>query len=145
MGKQPISHAPVFAGEPVTAPQQETTTAQQEDYEPVKVNYPQNTVFRINGRKVIYVKEGTALIQVANAHNIRLSNLLKMNDLAEDVPLEKDMLIFLQSKNKRGQNDYHVVAPGETLHDIAQAEGVQLRWLRKRSSGAGRACCVASR
>lgn len=133
MSNQPIPNAPVFAGEPVVAPQQETTAAQQGDYEPVKVNYPQNTVFRINGRKVIYVKEGTALIQVANAHDIRLSNLLKMNDLAEDVPLEKDMLIFLQSKNKKGQNDYHVVAPGETLHDIAQVEGVQLRWLRKRN------------
>lgn len=132
MSNQPIPEGPVFVSAPAAAPPRESAAAR-EDYEPVKVNYPQNTVFRINGKKVIYVKEGTAPIEVANAHKIRLSNLLKMNDLAEDVPLEKDMLIFLQGKSKRGKNDFHVVAPGETLHDIAQTEGVQLRWLRKRN------------
>lgn len=132
MSNQPIPDGPVFANQPATQQPQAAATAT-EDYEPVAVKYPQNTVFKINGRKVIYVKKGTALIQVANDRKLRLSNLLKMNDLHEDVPLQKDMLIFLQSKNKRGKNDYHIVAPGETLHDIAQAEGVQLRWIRKRN------------
>lgn len=131
MSNKALPQGPVFAGPPVQRPQDAPVA--REDYTPAKVNYPQHTEFRINGRKVVYVKEGTALIQVANAKNIRLSNLLKMNDLDTDVPLEKDMLIFLQSKHKKGKNDYHIVAPGETLHDIAQAEGVQLRWLRKRN------------
>lgn len=100
---------------------------------PAKPQYPENTEFRINGRKVIFVKEGTALIQLASERDIRLSSLLSYNDLTEDIPLEKDMLIFLQSKHKRGQNDYHIVAPGETMHDIAQSEGIQLKWLRKRN------------
>ncbi|RPD38941.1 glucosaminidase domain-containing protein [Chitinophaga barathri] len=137
MGKQPIPASPSLAGDPGS-------------YEPVQPSgrdnnvitpqpaaakkYPVGTEFRINNRKVIFVKEGTALIQVASQYDIRLSSLLKYNDITEDQPLlEKDMLIFLQSKSKRGQNDYHIVAPGESLHDIAQAEGVQIRWLRKRN------------
>lgn len=135
MSNAPIPTGPVFVNEPgsESAPVGATgnTVAA---YEPVdKPQYPQGTEFRINGRKVILVKEGTALIQLASEKDIRLSNLLSYNDLTEDVPLEKDMLIFLQSKNKRGQNDYHIVARGETMHDIAQAEGVQLKWLRKRN------------
>lgn len=102
-------------------------------YEPAKVNYPVNTEFKINGRKVIMASAGTALIQIANQKNIRLSTLLKYNDIKQDEPLEKDMPIFLQSKNKKGRNDFHVVAPGETLHDIAQAEGVQMHWLYRRN------------
>ncbi len=48
-------------------------------------------------------------------------------------PLRKDMFIFLQKKGKSGKNDYHTVAAGETMFDIAQAEGIQLRWLRRRN------------
>ncbi|RPE09810.1 LysM peptidoglycan-binding domain-containing protein [Chitinophaga lutea] len=137
MSKAPIPTGPVFVqneGYEPGAPQQQGQKAAPVVYaEAPKPSYPKGPVFKINGRKVIYVEEGTALIQIANDRDIRLSSLLKYNDLAADVPLEKDMLIFLQSKSKRGQNDYHTVAPGESLHDIAQAEGVQMRWLRKRN------------
>ncbi|WP_343703401.1 glucosaminidase domain-containing protein [Chitinophaga sp.] len=137
MSNAPIPTGPVFVKEEGYAPeaprQQTQQTAPVATAAPAKPKYPQGSVFKINGRKVIFVEEGTALIQVANQRNIRLSSLLKYNDLEQDVPLQKDMLIYLQSKSKRGQNDYHIVAPGESLHDIAQAEGVQMRWLRKRN------------
>lgn len=90
-------------------------------------------VFEINGRKVIYLPAGTALIQVANDHDIKLRNLVKYNDLTDDNLLPKDMFIYLQKKGKQGKDDYHVVKTGETMYDIAQAEGIQLRWLRRRN------------
>ncbi|GAA0523367.1 glucosaminidase domain-containing protein [Chitinophaga japonensis] len=90
-------------------------------------------VFEINGRKVLYLPKGTALIQVADRHNIRLSRLLKYNDLSTDAPLPADMYIYLQKKSKKGKDDYHVVAQGESLHDVAQAEGIQMKWLRRRN------------
>lgn len=137
MSNAPIPTGPVFVKEEGYTPAAPAAPGQKNspvEYTPaVKPSYPFNTVFKINGRKVMFVEEGTALIQIADKQNIRLSSLLKYNDLAADLPLEKDMLIFLQNKSKRGQNDYHIVAPGENLHDIAQAEGVQMRWLRKRN------------
>lgn len=135
MSKQPIPASPSLAGDPDSyEPVASQETAAVATPAPASKKYPVDTEFRINNRKVIFVKAGTALIQVASKYDIRLSSLLKYNDLAKDLPLlEKDMLIFLQNKSKRGQNDYHIVAPGETLHDIAQAEGVQLRWLRRRN------------
>ena len=106
---------------------------------PVATPSPTNTaaipkgVFEINGRKVIYLPAGTALIQVANEHDIKLRNLVKYNDLTDDNLLPKDMFIYLQKKSKQGKDDYHVVRAGETMYDIAQAEGIQLRWLRRRN------------
>lgn len=101
-------------------------------YNAGKKNYPSG-VFKVNGRKTVFVKGGTPLIQIASKYDVRLSNLVKDNDLEDDQPLPNDMLVFLQKKSKRGEDDYHLVAAGETMHDIAQAEGIQMRWLRRRN------------
>jgi LysM repeat protein len=90
-------------------------------------------VFEINGRKVLYAQAGTALIQLADEKDIKLRNLVKYNDLANDDPLPKSNYIFLEKKGKTGKNDFHVVKQGETMYDISQAEGIQLRWLRRRN------------
>jgi LysM repeat protein len=97
-----------------------------------KANAPKG-VFQINDRKVILVPKGTSLIQVADQRDIKLRNLVHYNDLENDNPLPKETFIFLQKKAKSGKNDYHTVAAGETMFDIAQAEGIQLRWLRRRN------------
>lgn len=115
--RQAARTAPVAAAPPAPKP---------------RAAYPKG-VFGINGRKVLYLPAGTALLQVADKYDIRLSHLLRYNDLKEDAPLPRDMFIFLQKKSKRGKDDYHVVASGESLHDVAQAEGVQLKWLRRRN------------
>jgi len=90
-------------------------------------------VFEINDRKVLYLPAGTPLIQIADRYDIRLSRLLQYNDLSEDVPLPNDTYIYLQKKGKKSKNDFHTVAQGETMHDVAQAEGIQLKWLRRRN------------
>ncbi|WP_343668188.1 glucosaminidase domain-containing protein [Chitinophaga sp.] len=90
-------------------------------------------IFEINGRKVIYAQAGTALIQLASEKDVKLRNLVKYNDLQNDDPLPKSNYIFLEKKGKSGKNDYHVVKQGETMYDISQAEGIQLRWLRRRN------------
>lgn len=97
-----------------------------------KKNYPEGE-FKINGRKALFVKAGTSLMVLANDKDIRVSNLVHYNDLDDELMLEEDMLIFLQRKNRVGANDYHIVAEGETLHGISQAEGIMLSWLRKRN------------
>jgi hypothetical protein len=46
-----------------------------------------------------------------------------MND--EEV-LTKNQLIYLQRKRRTGNAEVHIVANGETLHDISQAEAIRL-------------------
>lgn len=84
--------------------------------------------FHINGRRVVYLPGGTQLIAVAEQHHIRLSRLVSNNELQGDV-LPQAMLIYLQKKRKTGVTATHRVAAGETLRNIAQREGIQLKWL----------------
>ncbi|MBS1643039.1 MAG: glucosaminidase domain-containing protein [Bacteroidetes bacterium] len=87
--------------------------------------YPDG-VFTINHTKVIYAKAGTSLLLIANQYDLDLNKIFAYNDMQETSVLENDKLIFLEKKMKKGATDFHVVAANETLHDIAQKEGVQL-------------------
>ena len=93
--------------------------------------YPRPTYpagpFKINDSKVIYVKAGTSLLAVAEEHRVSLSKLLEYNDMTpgEGDILAADQLVFLQRKRKTGSNVFATVAPGQTLYDIAQQEGVR--------------------
>lgn len=93
-----------------------------------KPEYGQNII--VNGLKAFYAKQGTSLLDEAINYGIRYSKLLEINDLP-DAPLESDMFIYLEKKNPKGSSVYHVVKPGETMLQIAQIEGIQLKNLRQ--------------
>lgn len=96
--------------------------------QPSTVNYPQGE-FEINKTRVVFVPAGTALLAEAEHFNIAYGRLLEFNDLKDGDILQKDQLIYLQRKRKTGANDVHVVAPGETVYDICQSEGLRLESL----------------
>jgi len=95
--------------------------------------YP-DSVFTINHTKVVFAKEGTSLLSIANKYDIILSRLLDFNDMEEMDILNADKLIFLEKKLKKGSTDFHVVKPHETLYDICQIEGVRLESIMEYNS-----------
>jgi LysM repeat protein len=92
---------------------------------PPAVNYPSGE-FTINNTKVIYAKKGTSLLSIAQEYDIPLSRLLEYNDMENEEVLVKDQLVYLQRKRRTGSAEVHIVANGETLHDISQAEAIRL-------------------
>ncbi len=86
--------------------------------------YPSG-VFSINETKVVYLQQGTSLFALASKYNIAYSKLLEYNDLAGEIR-DKNQLIYLAKKPKKGSKPYHVVTIQESLQDIAQIEGVRL-------------------
>jgi LysM repeat protein len=121
---------PAFQTEPVV-----TTTRlpqviqedkkEQRNSEEVSANYAEG-VFRINDTKVVYVKKGTSFLAVANEYDISLARLFDFNDMQQAEIATRNQLIYLQRKRKKGSSAFHIVAKGESLHDIAQAEGIRL-------------------
>lgn len=91
-------------------------------------NYPSG-VFKINETSVVFVKKGTAFLKVANDNDMALSRLFEFNDMKPVDIAENDQLIYLQRKRKIGNEEFHVVQEGETLYDIAQAEGIRFESL----------------
>jgi len=88
-------------------------------------SYPEG-IFTINHLKVIYATKGTALLSIANQYQINLSRLLEYNDLENEDILQKNQLIFLEKKLKKGSKDFHTVKSNENLYTICQVEGVRL-------------------
>jgi LysM repeat protein len=104
-----------------------------EDVEaPVEVfnrsKYPSG-VFKINETSVVVVPKGTPFLVVAQKHDVSLRRLFDFNDMEPCEEAGRDMLVYLQRKRKTGASDFHKVARGETLYDIAQAEGIRLESL----------------
>ena len=129
---------PAFQTEPVlttTRTPQLIQEAKREDRneEEVTAKYAEG-VFKINDTKVIYVKKGTAFLVVANEYNLSLARLFDFNDMQPTETAKRNQLVYLQRKRKKGSSAFHIVAKGETLHDIAQAEGIRLENLMELNS-----------
>lgn len=92
------------------------------------VSYPEGQ-FEINKTKVIYAKQGTSLLSIAEENKLPLSWLIEFNDMVDADILDEGQLIFLQRKRKVSEKEFHVMMEGETLYDVAQAEGIRLESL----------------
>lgn len=92
------------------------------------ISYPAGE-FRINDTRVVWMRKGTSFLAVAKQYDIPLSRLFEFNELEEAEAADRDQLIFLQRKRRTGTKDYYEVLPGESLHDIAQKQGMRLESL----------------
>ena len=111
-----------------TPPAETKTTIVQPVKEEKNIAYPQG-VFKINETKVLFATKGSSLLAIAQQNNIPLNYLADFNDLKNSDVLESDQLIYLQRKRRQGEAQTHMVKPGESLYDIAQAEGIRLEAL----------------
>lgn len=89
------------------------------------IRYPSGE-FSINNTRVIFAKQGTLILAIAQEFDIPLRRLLDFNDMSNEEILVKDQLVYLQRKRRTGSNDVHIVSNGETLHDISQTEAIRL-------------------
>ncbi len=87
-------------------------------------------IFFMNGLRAMVGKKGEVLLEKAMDQGIRYRSLLFFNDL-QDEPLPKDMIIYLERKPNRGTKAVHVMAEGESLHDVAQLEGINMASLQR--------------
>ena len=88
----------------------------------------ENHITTYHGLKAVYMHKGDMLLSFAIKNNIRYAKLLEMNDL-QDAPLPCDMYIFLEKKGSSGFHPMHKVLANETLLQIAQSEGIQMKHL----------------
>lgn len=121
------------ADEKVNAPAREETIGgpSSAGTEAASIPTDPDKIISINKSKCVYVSKGTSLLALATKHNVNLSRLMEFNDLTEEGILKKDQYIFLQKKPKVGEKEYYIVQAGESLHDVAQKNGIQLQSLRE--------------
>lgn len=126
-GKMPGNDA-VFASNPVKSDADEIKPVNEPEAPVVKLNYPSG-VFKINETKVVLVTKGTSFLMVAQENNVSLPRLFEFNDMKPADIADRDQLIYLQRKRKSGANEFHEVRGGESVYDVAQAEGLRMESL----------------
>ena len=62
---------------------------------------------------------------------LMLSDFLTWNDISKDTRIEADQYYLLGKKRTRGQEAYHKVSAGESLWEVSQRYGVQIKKLRR--------------
>lgn len=92
------------------------------------LSYPEGE-FKINDTKVVFVKQGTPFLLIAEKYKVPLARLFEFNEIPPQETADRDQLIYLMRKRKTGLNEQHIVRDGESLADIAQAEAIRLESL----------------
>ncbi|QKG52303.1 LysM peptidoglycan-binding domain-containing protein [Hymenobacter sp. BRD67] len=91
---------------------------------------PAPTYLRINGLKALLAQPGESAAALAQRGGASLSFFQKVNELAANEAPVPGEPYFFQRKKEASEEDYHVVAPGQTLAAVAQHYGVLRRSLR---------------
>jgi membrane-bound lytic murein transglycosylase D len=86
---------------------------------------------KINGIKAIKALPGETPGVLATRAGVALSDFLTWNDISKDMRIEAEQYYLLGKKRTRGQDAYHKVSAGESLWDVSQRYGVQIKKLRR--------------
>lgn len=113
---------------PVLIPQQERSS----NYKETIALSLRRELYSQNGVPCIYALEGESYSSIAASQGLFLRELLRYNDLKEDMPLEKGTIVYLARKKQEGPVGQYVVdTEGETLYRIAQRFGIRYATLQQ--------------
>lgn len=87
----------------------------------------------INDIHCTIIKPGEDLASISRKYDISPSDLMAYNELATESQAKEGSIIFLDKKKKKytGSQDVYIAKDGESLYDVSQLFGVQLKQLAK--------------
>jgi len=91
---------------------------------------PAPTYLRINGIKALLARPGETAAALAQRGGASLGFFLKVNEMEAGEAVRPGEPYFFQRKKEAAEEDYHVVAPGQSLAAVAQRYGVLRHALR---------------
>jgi LysM repeat protein len=84
-----------------------------------------------NNIDLIIIDESFDIYKLASDKKLPIVALMEFNDIEGEQPLRMGQNFFLQKKGKTNPKETHTVLIGESLYDISQIYGVNLKQLRK--------------
>ena len=90
-------------------------------------------VVEINDIHCTIIQPGETLASISRRYDIAPSDLLNYNELTTENQAKEGDIIFLDKKKKKytGTQDVYVAKGGESLYDVSQSFGIQLKRLAK--------------
>lgn len=95
-------------------------------------------VYERNGVPYVLAIDGDTYASIAENQGLFLREILSFNDLKQEKPLEAGELVYIARKKANGEyGTYEARRDGETLWEISQFFGVQLKKLRQYNAYRG--------
>lgn len=104
--------------------------ADPDDFAPVALN---REVLMNNRIRYVLALKGDTPESIAREFEMREWQILRYNEIEENIIFVPGQIIYLQPKKRRAKEKSHVVKRGETLYDISQKYGVKLKYLYRRN------------
>ena len=93
---------------------------------------PDSPIFyEINGKKGILSQPGDEVAQMSEKSKIKIGKFLSYNNMNDKDIAKEGSVYYLQKKNKKAKVPFHTVLGEQTLWDVSQMYGVQLKYLLK--------------
>lgn len=98
-------------------------------------NYKSNQplIFAWNGIKAIMARKADNISSLALAAGLDRDEFLQYNDLRVFDKIVPGQVYYIKSKRKKAKLPYHIVKEGETLWEVAQNYGIELKYLLKKN------------
>ncbi len=93
----------------------------------------QPLIFSWNGIKAIMARKEDNINSLALAAELDRDDFLQYNDLRVFDKVVAGQVYYIKSKRKKAKVPYHIVREGETLWEVAQNYGIELRQLLKKN------------
>ena len=90
-----------------------------------------NTRGEVNGVATIQAVAGDDIRRLAARSGIDLPKLLRFNDMKKSDPIIAGHNYFMAKKRLKGSEDFHKLSAGESLWEVSQRYGVQLKRLKR--------------
>ncbi|MFI3287585.1 MAG: glucosaminidase domain-containing protein [Rikenellaceae bacterium] len=85
-----------------------------------------------NSVKYTVVKEGDTWEELSSECKVKLSRLLKYNDLPAEIPLEEGMRLYVKSKKTKNKTaELYTAQPGDSRHSLSQRYGIKQSSLQR--------------
>ena len=88
-------------------------------------------VFYNNDTPYVIASSSDTYRSIADEFDMGEWQILKYNELEKGASVDAGEKIYLKPKRRTGERPYYTVKPGQSLHEIAQEQGVKLRLLLK--------------
>jgi LysM repeat protein len=98
-------------------------------FKPLKTGPAGRMMYVNNGVRFTVAPSKDTFYRIAVDFGISISQLYKYNELKPGGILYEGQVIYIEKKKKHARKGYHTVAPGETMHSIAQEYAVRTKSL----------------
>lgn len=116
------THEPVIPAVVASAPEREDSRA---------ATVVRNVRGKLNGVHTIEAVAGDDARRLAARGGVEYPKFLRYNDLKKGDPIIAGQVYFLGKKRLKGSEDFHKVSRGESLWEVSQRYGVQLKRLKR--------------